>query len=140
MKAMWTEEQAEYHGEFVDFDPVFMNPKPVQQPHPPIHVGGAPPWGIRRAVRYGNGWMPIVAREAVDMGRLRTKLNAAAEEAGRDPATLELTGYGTPGQEAIVAQHRDGGADRLVFFVSSASRDQAMQNLDYYTQLIETVG
>ena len=62
MVAIWTHDEAEYHGKYVDFDPIFMWPKPVQKPHPPIHVGGAFPGGARRAARYGNGWIPIAGR------------------------------------------------------------------------------
>jgi probable F420-dependent oxidoreductase len=58
MKEIWTKEKAEYHGEFVNFDPMIARPKPVQKPHPPIHVGGAFPHGARRAIRYGDGWIP----------------------------------------------------------------------------------
>src|SRR5499425_3292102 len=58
MKEIWTKEKAEYHGEFVNFDPMIARPKPVQKPHPPIHVGGAFPYGARRAIRYGDGWIP----------------------------------------------------------------------------------
>ena len=54
MKEIWTKEKAEYHGEFVNFDPMIARPKPVQKPHPPIHVGGAFPHGARRAIRYGD--------------------------------------------------------------------------------------
>jgi alkanesulfonate monooxygenase SsuD/methylene tetrahydromethanopterin reductase-like flavin-dependent oxidoreductase (luciferase family) len=58
MKEIWTKKKAEYHGEFVNFDPMIARPKPVQKPHPPIHVGGAFPHGARRAIRYCNGWIP----------------------------------------------------------------------------------
>src|SRR6201989_3170542 len=58
MKEIWTRPQAEYHGEFVNFDPIMAWPKPAQTPHPPIHVGGAFPQGARRAIRYGDGWIP----------------------------------------------------------------------------------
>ena len=58
MKEIWTKEIAEYHGEFINFDPMIARPKPVQKPHPPIHVGGAFPHGARRAIRYGDGWVP----------------------------------------------------------------------------------
>src|SRR3954470_7060692 len=58
MKEIWTKPKAEYHGEFVNFDPMMTWPKPVQKPSPPIHVGGAFPHGARRAIRYGDGWIP----------------------------------------------------------------------------------
>src|SRR6201982_373620 len=59
MKEVWTKAEAEYHGEFVNFDTMIARPKPVQKPHPPIHVGGAFPHGARRAIRYGDGWIPV---------------------------------------------------------------------------------
>ena len=64
MKVIWTKSKAEYHGEFVNFDPMMTWPKPAQKPHPPILVGGAFPYGARRALRYGDGWMPLRARAA----------------------------------------------------------------------------
>ena len=65
MKALWSENEAEYHGEFVNFDPTFAWPKPVQKPNPPIHVGGGFPGGAKRAIRYGDGWMPIYGRDDI---------------------------------------------------------------------------
>ena len=73
MKEIWTKEEAEYHGEFVNFDPMIARPKPVQKPHPPIHVGGAFPYGARRAIRYGDGWIPTargdISRGAAEIPR-----------------------------------------------------------------------
>ena len=66
MKAIWTQDTAEYHGEFVDFGPMQTWPKPVQKPHPPILVGGAFPYSARRAVRYGDGWMPQMTAGIAD--------------------------------------------------------------------------
>lgn len=57
MKLIWTEEKAQYHGEFVEFDPILQRPKPATKPYPPIHVGGAYPHGLRRALRYADGWI-----------------------------------------------------------------------------------
>jgi probable F420-dependent oxidoreductase len=65
MKVIWTQSKAEYHGEFVNFDPMMTWPKPVQKPHPPIMVGGAFPYGARRALSYGNGWMPHRSRTSM---------------------------------------------------------------------------
>src|SRR5580692_7335269 len=62
MKVIWAKSKPEYHGEMVDFDPMMTWPKPVQKPHPPIWVGGAFPHAARRAIRYGDGWMPHRAR------------------------------------------------------------------------------
>src|SRR5437763_927499 len=64
MQAIWTETKPEYHGDIVDFPPMMTWPKPVQKPHPPVIIGGAFPHAARRAVRYGNGWVPIAGRGA----------------------------------------------------------------------------
>ena len=62
MKTIWTQEEPEYHGEFVNFDKMKQWPKPKQKPHPPIIVGGAFPYAARRAIRYGDGWIPRADR------------------------------------------------------------------------------
>ena len=62
MKAIWLSAEPEYHGEMVDFPPMIAQPKPIQKPHPPVHVGGNFPYGARRAVPYGDGWMPHIRR------------------------------------------------------------------------------
>ena len=91
MKEIWTKEKAEYHGEFVNFDPMIARPKPVQKPHPPIHVGGAFPHGARRAIRYGDGWIPTARGDIADV---LPKFRDMAKEAGRDPASIEITSFG----------------------------------------------
>src|SRR4029077_11747317 len=58
MKAIWTKDKPEYHGDIVKFDTIMTWPKPVQKPHPPVILGGAFPWAARRAGRYGDGWYP----------------------------------------------------------------------------------
>src|SRR5579875_752740 len=62
MKAIWTEDEPEYHGELVAFAKMKSGPKPLQKPHPPVIVGGAFPYAARRALRYGDGWVPHAAR------------------------------------------------------------------------------
>src|SRR5215471_7985903 len=91
MKAIWTKSEAEYHGEFVHFDPMIARPKPVQKPHPPIHVGGAFAYGARRAIRYGDGWIPTARGEIAEV---LPKFRDMAREAGRDPASIEITSFG----------------------------------------------
>src|SRR5437763_14807610 len=92
MKEIWTKPKAEYHGEFVNFDPMMAWPKPVQKPHPPILVGGAFPYSARRAVRYGDGWMPQVTEYAkTPLLELIPRFRQMAAENGRDPASLEIS-------------------------------------------------
>jgi probable F420-dependent oxidoreductase len=139
MKALWTQKEASYQGELVQLEPSFMWPKPVQKPHPPIHVGGAFPGGARRAVRYGSGWIPI--------GGLRDRLEEnvpafrrMAEEAGRDPAALEVSVYGAAPREKAMARYESLGVDRVVFALPPAPRDELLPILDQCAELARKVG
>ncbi len=140
MKAIWTMEAAEYHGELVDFGPMASFPKPVQRPHPPVLVGGDPPQGMRRAIRYGDGWMPIVGREDIDVAALAADLRRGAEAAGRDPATLEFIAFGAPEDEAALTRLRAGGVDRALFFIAPEGPDATRARLDALAALVARIG
>ncbi|HVN37732.1 MAG TPA: LLM class F420-dependent oxidoreductase [Myxococcota bacterium] len=139
MKAIWTQKQAEYHGERVRFDPIYAWPKPVQKPHPPIHVGGAYPGGMRRAIRYGDGWIPILGR-GEDPVALVPKFRQEAAAAGRDPDSLEVSIYGCPPQKELVTKLRDAGVTRAIFFVASAKEEAVLPALDAQAELAGAVG
>ena len=138
MQAIWTQDEAEYHGEFVNFEPTFAWPKPFQKPHPPIHVGGGFPGAAKRAIRYGNGWMPIFGRD--DITEYLPEFRKMAEEAGRDPASLEVSIFGcTPNPEAL-KKFRDAGITRCVFGLPPADREKVLPVLDQYAELKSLVG
>ena len=139
MKAIWTETKAEYHGEFLDFDPVYAWPKPMQQPHPPIHVGGGWPGAAKRAIAYGDGWLPILGRDQ-DVVKLAPRFREMAQQAGRDPVSLEISVYGVPPDRDTLLRLRDGGIDRAVFGVPSKGADAVLPLLDTYRELAEAVG
>jgi probable F420-dependent oxidoreductase len=128
MKQIWTQTKAEYHGKLVDFEPIFAWPKPVQKPHPPIHVAGAFPGGARRAVRYGDGWVPILAGK--EMAKQISGFREMAREAGRDPASLEVTLYGYRADAEQVRRAEDAGADRVVLFAPPFAGEEALRWLD----------
>ncbi len=128
MKEIWTNDQAEYHGEFVDFDPIFSNPKPKQKPYPPILIGGAAPWALKRAVRYCDGWMPIGIRDEVI--EHIPQMRAMAEEAGRDPDSLSITIFGTMPDKDAIARYEDAGAERCIFFLPSKGADDVLPMMD----------
>ena len=135
MKAIWAADPAEYHGDLVDFDPIWSKPKPVQTPHPPIHVGGASPWGPRRAARYGNGWMPINGR-----GSMLDELDVLAAECdkvGRDVGEIELSLYAAPPDPAEVERHEAAGVARFVLGLPPAGADELLPILDAYAELID---
>jgi len=129
MKAIWSQDEAEYHGSRVDFDPIYMWPKPVQKPHPPIHVGGVFPGAARRAVRYGDGWIPIGGRED-DLDTAIPAFRKMAEDAGRDPNELEVSIYGAAANEKVIARYAKAGADRIVFGLPPFARDEILGILD----------
>lgn len=129
MVAIWTHDEAEYHGKRVDFDPLFMWPKPVQKPYPPIHVGGAFPAAARRAVRYGDGWLPV-GGPGDDLPGQIPQVRRMAEEAGRDPTSLEVSVFAVAPKEKVVARYREAGVDRVVIGLPPAGRDTVLAILD----------
>ena len=139
MKAIWTEDEAEYHGQFVDFDPIFMWPKPIQKPHPPIHVGGGFPGGARRAIRYGDGWFPIGGRDG-DIAERLAQFQEMTQEAGRDPAALEVSVFGAAPNEDAMARYRDAGVSRVVMMLPPAESEEVLPILDAHARVMESVG
>lgn len=135
MKRLWCDERAEYHGAHVDFGPAFAWPKPVQQPHPPVHVGGAGLRAIRRAVRYGDGWIPLMATDENDPIALLPRLREELESAGRDPAPFEVSLYFCPPSEEVVGRARDAGITRVLFPVPSLADEAVLSTLDTYAKL-----
>src|SRR5881227_2585695 len=89
MKTIWTQKEPEFHGEFVRFDKIWADPKPVQQPHPPIIMGGDGPTTFDRVAEYGDGWMPILRPHTNPVARI-PELHARLKEAGRDPSSAPV--------------------------------------------------
>jgi probable F420-dependent oxidoreductase len=137
MKEIWTKTKAEYHGVFVNFDPMMAWPKPVQKPHPPIIVGGAWPHAARRVIRYGDGWIPLVARN--DLPGIIPEFHKMVREAGRDPASIELTAWGAPEDADAIKRFRDLGISRVVTTFRPESADKVMPVMDRWAKLLRTV-
>ena len=93
MKELWTKDEAEYHGRFYDFPPVYSYPKPAQKPHPPILLGGNAKNVLRRVATYGDGWLPNRAT-ASQIEESRKILDTLASERDRDPASLTISVFG----------------------------------------------
>jgi probable F420-dependent oxidoreductase len=140
MKAIWTETKPEYHGEFVDFGPMMAWPKPVQKPHPPIIVGGAFPHAARRAIRYGDGWVPIAGRAPYgDVNDFLPKFKEMATAAGRDPASLPITLFGAAADLDLLGRYRDMGVARVVVSLPAEPADKTLPALDRWAGLIRQV-
>ncbi len=138
MKAIWSEDPAEYHGDLVDFDPIFSKPKPVQSPHPPIHLGGSSPQGPRRAARYGDGWMPINGRGSTMLDDLPV-LAEECKKNDRDISEIELSLYMAPPDSESAKTHEDGGVKRFIFGLPPAPADKVVPILDRYAEVISAV-
>jgi probable F420-dependent oxidoreductase len=91
MKALWTQQKATFEGEFWNFKDVAMEPKPVQRPHPPVWFGASEPIALKRAARYGEGWMGAGATSSADFVKQAALMRQFLEEAGRDPATFPIS-------------------------------------------------
>jgi len=140
MKAIWTQAQPSYAGEFVNFTPMETGPKPLQKPHPPIIVGGAFPWGAKRAVRYGDGWMPHrVRKHYADVGALIPQFRQLVAEAGRRDEDLPITIWGVKENRDALLADRDLGVARVVLSLASAKRDAILPELDRWAALIRSV-
>lgn len=113
MKELWTKDEAEYHGKYFNFPPVKCYPKPAQEPHPPIIIGGMARNVLRRIVSHADGWLPnrVTPAEVEDS---RKRLDAMAEEVGRDPKSITISVYGQPADGDLVRSYLNAGADRVV--------------------------
>jgi len=113
LKALWTEDAAEFHGEFFDFPPVRVYPKPAQQPHPPIVIGGSAPRVLERIVAHADGWLPNRVTPD-ELRAARRRLAELAEAAGRDPATITISVYGQEPDADVARSLFAAGADRVI--------------------------
>ena len=138
MKEIWTQEEAEFHGEFVDFDKMWAYPKPVQRPHPPILMGGDGPTTFDRVVEFCDGWMPISGRssEGTSLQEKIVLLRRQAEEAGRDPASINITTFGARPEPDAIARLKAAGVDRAIFGLPSTERDTVVPIIDECAKLI----
>jgi len=145
MRALWTQEQAAFHGRVEDFDPVWQWPKPVQKPHPPILVAGSGPGVLKRVVAYGDGWMPVVVPAVSDEMRGRVTpmaefvewvplLREMASAAGRPKPSLTVTGAVLDEQnyEAFEAL----GVDRMQLRLTPAPLDDVLRELDAHRNTV----
>ncbi len=133
MRAIWTNEEAEYHGEFVDFEPIWSYPKPVQKGGPPIWIGANSKWVFDRIADYADGWMPIGGLGTGNMERLKDALSAR----GRHLNDLTLALFGTLPDANQIQGRAEQGFDEFIFNVPSENRDTVLPYLDRYRSIVE---
>ena len=137
MKVIWTEAKPEYHGEMVDFPPMMTWPKPVQKPHPPVIVGGMFPHAARRAIRYGDGWIPHSRRpQYEDVTDFLPEFRKMAAKAGRDLATCPVTVWGIQPDLDRVRRYEDQGVARGVVQLAAEPADKILPLLDKWSAII----
>jgi probable F420-dependent oxidoreductase len=136
MKALWTQEEAQFHGEFVNFDPVWLYPKPKQKPHPPLFLGGESDHTLERVVEFCDGWFPR-PRGGFEPKAAVERLKKAATAARRDPKTLSITVFAAPADAAKLAPYREAGIERVLLEVPDLGRDEVLRVLDKNAALLE---
>lgn len=127
MKRIWTEDEPEYHGDFVDFDPIWQWPKPVQKPHPPVIVGGNGPGTLDRIVEYGDGWIPIGGRRGFSIEERIPELQRLAKGAGRGGIPVSI--FGVPPDPKVIESYEAMGVSRCVFGLPARSADEVLPRL-----------
>lgn len=137
MKAMWTKDEAEFHGHLVRFDPLWLWPKPTQKPHPPILLGGHHTRAYQRVVDYCDGWLPRGVRGADVVVNGMAEIRALAEQAGRDPRTISTTVSSVRPERADLDSYQAAGVERVMFRLPSAPRDTVLPLLDQYATLAD---
>ena len=134
-KTIWTEDEAEFHGRHVDFDPIWSWPKPAQKPHPPIVLGGGTRYTRQRVVDHCDGWMPI-GRDDEAVLRGIEDLRQRAERAGRAMDTISINVFGATPKREILDRYAEAGVGRAVLLARPEGRDLVLPRLDRYATLL----
>jgi probable F420-dependent oxidoreductase len=133
LKEIWTADEAEFHGEYVNFDPIFSWPKPVTKPHPPIYVGGESRAALDRLVRHGDGWLPRAGTAPEELRRVREWL----AERGRTEVPFTIFGAGR--DRAALDGFAESGVDRVTFLLPTRPEKETLAVLDEFAELAGTL-
>ena len=133
MKALWTEETAEYHSEFVDFPATYLYPKPAQKPHPPIYIGTSVKYVYQRIVDWADGWLPNV-NDPVKLAEGMAALRQTAEASGRDPDSIPVTMFNA--RRDALAEYERLGVERVVLMPRDPS-DMQTADIDEVAQVFK---
>ncbi|MET0835974.1 MAG: LLM class F420-dependent oxidoreductase [Thermoleophilaceae bacterium] len=130
MKAIWTQEEAEYHGEHVDFDPIWCWPKPLQEPHPPLVVGGRGEKVLDRVIAFGDEWMPNRVEDPEALGK---RIEDLRERAGRH---VPVSVFGARPEPRFLERLAGVGVDRAIVYVTPQEPEAVERQLDEYARLL----
>ncbi len=127
MKAIWTQDEAEYHGRIIDFDPIWCWPKPVQKPHPPVLVGGLGEKVLDRVVAYGDEWIPNRVKSPEDLSERIAELQRRAEAAGR--GRIPVTVFGAKPEVRLLERLKAAGVTRALFYLPPDGAERKLDEL-----------
>lgn len=136
MREIWSQEQAEFHGDLVDFDPIFSWPKPVQKPGVPIIVGGSGPTVLDRVVAFGDGWFPGHQQDLDELKARMDELQEKAAAAGRAPIPVTIMG----GLPAFFERYAEMGASRCVCVLPAGPTDASLDALNRLAPRVRELG
>jgi len=136
IKEIWTTDESEFHGRFVNFDRMKAFPKPYQRPHPPIIMGGSGEKAIECAAEVCDGWAPWLPEWPKAKGVL-AKLEQQAAANGRDPRSLEISVFekSIPDKRTL-AEMEAAGVKRIILTIFAQSREEALPALDRVAEAI----
>ena len=142
MREIWTKPKPEFDGAHVKFGPMMTWPKPVQKPLP-VLVGGEFPHGAKRAIAFGDAWMPHAKRPAYGDNDVLMHLPAFREmatAAGRDPTSIPITAFNPPATADTLKRYRDAGVERVVFSIPAEEKDKTVATLDRLAGVMRQAG
>jgi probable F420-dependent oxidoreductase len=135
MKQIWTKDEAEYHGQFVNFDKIWAWPKPAQKPNPPVLLGGESGHTLQRVVDFCEGWFPRGRAPEVILPGIKD-LKMRADKAGRDFKTISISIFGAKPEQATLDTYAGAGVTRAILRLPSEGRDRILPLLDQYAKLV----
>jgi probable F420-dependent oxidoreductase len=136
MKEIWTKDEAEFHGEHVNFDKIWSWPKPAQKPHPPVLLGGESAHTLQRVVDFCDGWFPRGRAADVILPALKD-LRERAAKAGRDMKTISTSVFGAKPDEVTVESYAAAGITRAILRLPPEGRETVLPLLDQWSKLIK---
>ncbi len=134
MKQCWTKKDAEFHGEHFDFDPVWVEPKPVQTPHPPILIGASSKYAVERVAEYADGWMPIAG--SCDLDERLAQLRDACDRRGRDFSKIDVSLFAAPAAPGQLDKLAKQGVKRVILPLPTRDESKVLSILDSYAPLV----
>jgi len=134
IKLMWTEKEAEFHGKYVDFDPVWVEPKPARKPHPPVFIGASSKWAIQRVAEFAEGWIPALGD--FDLDERMAQLRQLCDEKGRDASKIDVSVFAAPADKGAIEALAKQGVNRIILLLPSVPESEALRALDLHAEVV----